>query len=217
MPPAALRLLAGLLIAAAWSPTRALAQQSSGRSSSSSFSFAGGRLPDPAPVLRLHNTFRALHVAAPLSWDEALARQAQQWADKCDWRHADPTKSEKPRDQGENMYWSLRYAQHESGSRAVKAWYREVADVDWRASMDRRAREPGRMVGHATQLLWRSTSKVGCGYAQCSKLSGSPAAGGAADGRQADFVVCRYWPTGNYLGRMEREVMPGKLGGPEVG
>lgn len=179
--------------------------------------FAGGRLPDAAPVLRLHNTFRALHVASPLAWDESLARDAQAWADRCRWRHADASQGEKARDQGENMYWSLRYSQQESGARAVKAWYREVADVDWRASMDRRAREPGRMVGHATQLLWRSTAKVGCGYAQCGRLEGSPAGSDRSDGSRADFVVCRYWPAGNYLGRMEREVLPGKLGGPEVG
>jgi len=168
-------------------------------------------------VLRLHNTFRALHVAGPLAWDEALARQAQAWADRCDWRHADASKGEKPRDQGENLMWSQRYDARESGTRAVKAWYREVADVDWRASMDRRTREPGRIVGHATQVLWRSTSKVGCGYSQCGQLSGSPAAARQPDGARVDLVVCRYWPTGNYVGRAEAEVLHGALGGPAVG
>ena len=234
--PRSLLLAAATLVVAVAAAVMAIAtpafaqQQQSGRSYSNNndnnsnnnktnhnYFFGGGKLPDAAPALRLHNVFRALHVAQPLSWDESLARDAQSWADRCAWRHADASKGEKNRDVGENMYWSLRYDQAESGARAVKAWYREVADVDWRASMDRRPRESGRMVGHATQLLWRSTKKVGCGYSACGKLEGSPAGGGQSDGRSVDFVVCRYWPTGNYVGRMEQEVAPGKLGGPEVG
>lgn len=194
-------------------PRQQQQQTSSNTENNNNAFFAGGQLPDAGLALRLHNTYRALHVARPLAWDPSLARDAQAWADGCQWRHA--TSNEKKADQGENMYWSMRYSADESGSRAVKAWYREIADIDWRASMDRRAREPGRIVGHATQLLWRRTARVGCGYSRCANLAGAPAA--ASDGARADFVVCRYSPAGNYVGMAEGEVMPSQMGGPEVG
>jgi hypothetical protein len=191
-------------------------QQQTSNTGDNNAYFAGGQLPDASLALRLHNTYRALHVARPLAWDPSLARDAQAWADGCRWRHADAKSGEKKPDQGENLYWSKRYSADESGARAVKAWYREIADVDWRSSMDRRAREPGRIVGHATQVLWRSTARVGCGYSRCASLAGAPAGGGGSDGARADFVVCRYSPAGNYVGMAEREVMPGRMGGPEV-
>lgn len=41
-------------------------------------------------------------------------------------------------------------------------------------------------VGHYTQMVWRDTKEVGCAIAR-----------GARD----DFLVCRYWPAGNWYGR----------------
>ncbi|CAJ0573985.1 unnamed protein product, partial [Mesorhabditis spiculigera] len=42
--------------------------------------------------------------------------------------------------------------------------------------------------GHATQMAWANTTAVGCGYNYCS-----------AD--KSYFVVCNYWPQGNYVGQ----------------
>lgn len=41
-------------------------------------------------------------------------------------------------------------------------------------------------VGHYTQIIWRSTTKIGCGI--------------ASDSRR-DVLVCRYSPPGNFIGR----------------
>ena len=40
-------------------------------------------------------------------------------------------------------------------------------------------------VGHYTQIVWRTTREVGCAK---------------AEGRQFDFLVCRYYPAGNVIG-----------------
>jgi hypothetical protein len=41
-------------------------------------------------------------------------------------------------------------------------------------------------VGHYTQIIWPETQKVGCAIAR---------------GEHWDFLVCRYWPAGNIVGR----------------
>ena len=41
-------------------------------------------------------------------------------------------------------------------------------------------------VGHYTQVVWRDTREVGCAIAR---------------GRKDDFLVCRYWPAGNWMGQ----------------
>ena len=38
-------------------------------------------------------------------------------------------------------------------------------------------------VGHYTQIVWRNTRQVGCALAR---------------GEEMDFLVCRYWPAGNW-------------------
>lgn len=38
--------------------------------------------------LALHNSLRARHGAAPLSWDDSLAGAAQQWAEGCVMQHS---------------------------------------------------------------------------------------------------------------------------------
>lgn len=45
--------------------------------------------------------------------------------------------------------------------------------------------------GHWTQVVWKSTTAVGCGAARCSFGS---------------FVVCRYSPPGNVMGQFAQNV-----------
>jgi hypothetical protein len=45
--------------------------------------------------------------------------------------------------------------------------------------------------GHATQLLWRASTQLGCGWAAGCQL-----------------LVCRYSPPGNVLGEFAQNVMP---------
>lgn len=46
--------------------------------------------------------------------------------------------------------------------------------------------------GHFTQLVWKTTTTVGCGRKLC--------------GTRGWFVVCEYWPRGNVGGEYAKEV-----------
>lgn len=41
--------------------------------------------------MSVHNSLRARHQAAPLSWSASLASDAQGWANGCVWGHAQGT------------------------------------------------------------------------------------------------------------------------------
>lgn len=44
--------------------------------------------------------------------------------------------------------------------------------------------------GHYTQVVWRKTSELGCGYATCKR-----------DGFLVEFWACNYSPPGNVRGQ----------------
>merc|ERR1719464_2183831 len=87
----------------------------------------------------------------------------------------------------------------------VQDWYDEVVDVDWAADgsgvQSKMYGDPSQckspegdsgkcMIGHYTQLVWASTSHVGCGVASCDQGLGGD--GGV-------FFVCKYTPPGNMV------------------
>lgn len=47
-------------------------------------------------------------------------------------------------------------------------------------------------IGHATQMIWGETRKVGCAVQECS-----PRNDGSLDGQKYNVAVCKYYPTGN--------------------
>lgn len=51
--------------------------------------------------------------------------------------------------------------------------------------------------GHFTQLVWKATTDVGCGVADCSANLDDKNGDGKAVGW---FLVCEYWPPGNVVG-----------------
>jgi uncharacterized protein YkwD len=131
--------------------------------------------------LRIHNEKRATDrnvIAPPLVWDKELATAAEQYAqnmaDSGSFNH-DSNRG----DVGENLYMSTGTAGCQVAS---EAWYNEVDNYS-----------PGSpvggfsigAVGHYTQMMWKSTKKLGCG---------------AASGRGGTYVVCRYFPAGNIVG-----------------
>lgn len=135
-------------------------------------------------VLAEHNRERERAGVPRLAWNDRLAREAQAWAGRLagdGWlQHASYTEN---RGAGENLWMgSAGYYAPE----AMMAGFLE----------ERRHYVPGTFpnvsrtgnwqdVGHYTQVVWRSTRELGCAVAR----NGSD-----------DFLVCRYWPAGNWMG-----------------
>jgi len=137
-------------------------------------------------VLGMHNEERESLGLAPLAWDSALAadaaRYARQMAQTNIFRHSERTSRATP--SGENLWM---------GSRGLYDYAVMVGSfLDERRYFQRDGKLPdlsstGRWedVGHYTQLMWRSTHKVGCALAR---------------GRSDEFMVCRYSEGGNVIG-----------------
>ncbi|KIY97556.1 Protein PRY1 [Monoraphidium neglectum] len=133
-----------------------------------------GLSADLAAVLQRHNELRARHGAAPLSWDAPLAAQAQGYADGCPNGHSGMSGV------GENLAWG-----YSSFEEAVNAWYNEVSSYDYNAATFSGA------TGHFTQVVWKGTTKLGCGS--------NPSCG-------MKTYVCQYTPPGNVMGEFADNV-----------
>eukprot|EP00927_Polykrikos_kofoidii_P045567 TRINITY_DN395_c0_g2_i1.p1 TRINITY_DN395_c0_g2~~TRINITY_DN395_c0_g2_i1.p1 ORF type:complete len:291 (-),score=34.46 TRINITY_DN395_c0_g2_i1:85-957(-) len=135
-------------------------------------------------LLKRHNTYRRAHGASDLTWSDTLASQSQQWADMCNWQHSD-------NDAGENLWGGSASLNGES---VTDSWYSEITAYNFN--------NPGKStgtIGHFTQVVWKDSTKIGCGFKKCPRL------GTFAN---ANFVVCEYLPRGNIRGSFEANVLP---------
>lgn len=132
-------------------------------------------------LLNAHNNKRALHEDTPaLSWSSDLASYAQNYADQYD---CSGNLVHSGGQYGENL--SLGYGIEG----AVDAWYNEISSYNWA--------NPGfsESTGHFTQVVWKSSTQVGCGTKSCG-------------GSWGDYVVCSYNPAGNFIGEFADNVEP---------
>ncbi|CEP64177.1 CAP domain-containing protein LALA0_S10e04170g [Lachancea lanzarotensis] len=161
-------------VAPSTSSSSAAASSSSSSSASSGFA---------STVLNVHNAKRALHQdTSSLSWSDELATYAQNYADNYDCSGS-LTHSGGP--YGENLACGY------SAEGSVEAWYDEIKSYDYS--------NPGfsSATGHFTQVVWKSTSQVGCGIKQCGGSTG-------------DYVICSYKAAGNFIGQFPENVEPTK-------
>jgi len=112
-----------------------------------------------------------------LVWDADLARIAREWAEGCVFEHSN-------NGLGENLYAATGAPTIDD---AVTAWAAEAADYDYATN------SCSDVCGHYTQIVWRTTSFVGCGFADCPTLEGA--------GFGGRYWVCNYDPPGNIVGR----------------
>lgn len=124
-------------------------------------------------ILFAHNKIRAIHHALPLLWDDELARYAEHYARQCEFKHSGSP-------YGENLA-----AGYHSVAAAVQAWYGEEKHYSYA--------QPGfsYRTGHFTQLVWKGSKKLGCGYVACNGKHGTP----------GYYLVCEYSPAGNIARR----------------
>lgn len=135
-----------------------------------------------------HNVERAEVGVPPLVWDPQLAQIAQAWAEQCVdvdppiglVDHNDGRSQGYPEYVGENIYGSGGQA---SGTAAVALWIQEQANYNYQNN------SCSGVCGHWTQVVWRTTTKVGCALHNCPGL------------QYGSTVVCNYAPGGNTGGR----------------
>ena len=136
-------------------------------------------------LLAAHNDERARVGVPPLQWDSQLAAEAGQWAEELARRqamtHAEPSAR---RGAGENLWrgTELYYTAEEM----IGTFIDEKRHFQRGTFPDVSTWGRWRDVGHYTQRIWRDAGRVGCAVA----------AGGGQD-----WLVCRYWPAGNTMGR----------------
>ncbi|GEQ71357.1 hypothetical protein JCM33374_g5040 [Metschnikowia sp. JCM 33374] len=134
-------------------------------------------------ILNEHNIKRALHGVNSLTWDSTLAQFAANYAANsfsCD--NVQLIHSGGP--YGENLA-----AGYVGGAAPVDAWYDEIRDYDFS--------NPGfsEATGHFTQVVWASTTKVGCAQVTCNNA-------------WQQYTICEYSPAGNVIGYFAENVFP---------
>ncbi len=132
-------------------------------------------------VLKIHNDERAAVGVPELKWSDSLASDAKSWAEHLaqlgTLQHSTGT------GQGEN----LSYRSDSRGPSAISTedllsgWVNEkskwqggpLTSANWYPT------------GHYTQMVWKTTTKVGCATASAGN---------------SVYLVCRYSPPGNMMG-----------------
>ena len=124
-------------------------------------------------LLNAQNQARAAQKLAPFTWDCRLAGMAQAWAARGVFEHRDDSSI------GENMFVAS-MANEPVGS-AVTRWMSE--QVNWTNKSGTCA--AGKICTHYTQLMWKKTTKVGCGINRNGTV------------KWTVVLVCDYDPPGN--------------------
>jgi hypothetical protein len=136
-------------------------------------------------MIAAHNEARRQYGVPSLSWDDALARDAADYAAKLARtnRFEHDGQSGRTQKQGENLWMGTRGAYSHGEMIGLL--------VD-----ERKYFRPGRFpavsrtgnwshVAHYTQIVWPTSRRVGCAMAA---------------NRSNDYLVCRYLPAGNVVG-----------------
>lgn len=145
-------------------------------------------LPEAQHILAQHNCARQRYGVQPLKWDWQLAADAALHAERCVWAHASDIGQAPPTLQGENLSLAAGRAA------SVDGWLteeRNYACADAQCLRDQ--------CGHWTQVLWHDTQRIGCARKTCADVVDK--SGASIGFRNAELLVCRYSPPGNYVGR----------------
>ena len=139
----------------------------------------------PSRILAAHNAVRAQAGVAPLIWDNALGNSAAVYAQRLaltnTFQHSD---RQARRGVGENLWMGSRGGFRVEQMVANWASERRMFAAGTFPAVSRTGNWVD--VGHYTQIVWPTTTRVGCAL--------------ASNGR-ADYLVCHYSPAGNIDGR----------------
>ena len=155
-------------------------------------------------TVEAHNQARAeVDVMPPLPdlvWSDELAEVAQDWANNLVSEENCGSISHRPNGMyGENIalqgsFGGLAWL---TGPIAVEMWVAEIECYTYGTIGQTEQCDPACIselnssgCGHYTQVVWDSTTAVGCGYGSCED-----------GGTTIEVIVCNYDPPGNYIGQ----------------
>ncbi|MFM7408088.1 MAG: CAP family protein [Cuspidothrix sp.] len=148
--------------------------------------------------LSRHNGYRATHRSPALTTSSSANTTAQSWAQYLAtnglFQHSSSTQRNNA---GENLYVFYTTGSIDAATlanNAVKTWYDEVSKYNYS--------KPGfsAATGHFTQIVWKSSTQLGCGAARGTKtMNGTKF--------NAFYVVCHYAPAGNVQGQFPTNVL----------
>uniref|UniRef100_A0A8C6M125 Cysteine-rich secretory protein LCCL domain containing 1a n=1 Tax=Nothobranchius furzeri TaxID=105023 RepID=A0A8C6M125_NOTFU len=154
---------------------------------------------DAQLILDLHNKLRG-QVYPPasnmehMSWDTELERSAEEWAETCLWEHGPASLLPQI---GQNL--GAHWGSYRPPTSHVQAWYDEVKDYSFPYPQECNPYCPFRCSGpvctHYTQLVWATSSRIGCAINLCYDMN--------VWGQiwtKAVYLVCNYSPKGNWWG-----------------
>ncbi len=138
-----------------------------------------------AVMLESHNAARALVGTPDMVLDEELSEAALEYAEELArtgrFEHSD---RDTRQGQGENLWAGTPGAF--SFEDMASAWIDEREFYVHGQFPNVSSTGEWQDVGHYTQIIWRDTTRLGCGL---------------ATGSGRDYLVCRYAPAGNVVGR----------------
>lgn len=110
-------------------------------------------------MLDYHNQMRRMYGANDLVWDAELAAQGRDHASQCLFMHDNA-----PRGNGNNIHSEGSTGDlNVSAQSTLDGYAIEFEDFDWN-TYDLNFGNGGPMVGHFTQMVWKDTTRVGCGW-----------------------------------------------------
>jgi pathogenesis-related protein 1 len=141
-------------------------------------------------ILTAHNNWRSQVSVPRLKWSPAVADTAQIYADELKTTQACKPVHSKTAGLGENLFWAsplrlsdgISVVQAVTPTQVTDIWGSEKADYNYTANVC----AAGKVCGHYTQIVWKSTTEIGCGKAVCQDNS--------------QIWVCNYKPAGNIIG-----------------
>ena len=143
--------------------------------------------------LAAHNKHRKKKNLTAVQWSDELAKIADEWAKKlateqCGTLTHRPKSFTKPRNLGENLATASASPNPPTGgpASAVDDWASEEQFYSYATNTC----ADGKDCGHYTQIVWASTTEVGCSEASCD-----------AGGWKTKMWVCNYRPAGNMQGQ----------------
>jgi len=146
-----------------------------------------------------HNYYRCMHGAPALKWHPGMAASAATWGKSCCGSGLKHSKSysETP-SSGENLA-----AGSATIRGAVEQWYEEVSDCKHFPGCEKG--EEGKVVGHFTAMVWKSTKLLGC-------------ARNAKGWKGYPLYICRYAEDApNMGGRYEANVFKASVSSKDCG